>query len=429
MKPKPFFGRISLWLRTHYHWVQAAVMFLMIFSFGGASNNLTSLHIIPVTETLGVGRESFSLAMGAKTFAAMLSTFFSGFLITRLGARLSSTLGLLAAGGAYLLLARLDSLWMLALGGGILGLVTGFCSTSAASHVTRLWFHRYQGTVLGVITAATGLGGSVMCIAQTAVIKNGSFRSSFNLCAGVILGAAVLFFLFARNHPQDMGLAPLGEGEAVGRKRRSSAEAFPGFSMKRLWRRPSFYLMMLCTFLSCFSMYMAYSTIRSHMIGCGFSEDQASAIHSGMLLLVTGTKILTGILSDRMGAKPVNVFFHVMAILGLALFAYVENYGTAILAMVLYTCALPIVTVGIALIAFSLFGYRAQSEYTGIFLGIITVSNFTADYASNFIFTLAGSYRPAFLVAAGIAAVALLFFLVLYRLCEKDKRLSMSEAA
>ena len=108
MKPKPFFGRISLWLRTHYHWVQAAVMFLMIFSFGGASNNLTSLHIIPVTETLGVGRESFSLAMGAKTFAAMLSTFFSGFLITRLGARLSSTLGLLAAGGAYLLLARLD---------------------------------------------------------------------------------------------------------------------------------------------------------------------------------------------------------------------------------------------------------------------------------------------------------------------------------
>ncbi|MBR3837327.1 MAG: MFS transporter [Clostridia bacterium] len=429
MKAKAFFRNLGPYLRSHYHWVVAAVMFLMIFSYGGAGNNLTSLHIIPVTEELEVGREAFSLAMGAKTLAGMLSTFFSGFLIARMGTRLSSTLGLLVSAGAYYLLANLDSLWMLSLGGGLLGLAAGFCTTSAASHVTRLWFHRYQGTVLGVITAATGIGGSVMCIVQTAAIKAGSFRSSFYLCAGVILAAALLFFLFARNKPEDMGLAPLGEGEQVGRKRRSSAEAFPGFSMKRLWSRPSFYLMMLCTFLSCISMYMAYSTIRSHMIGCGFSEDQASGIHSAMLLILTGTKILAGVLSDRLGAKRVNVIFHVMAVLSLGLFAFVENYGTAIVATVLYTCSLPIVTVGISLIAFSLFGYRAQSEYTGIFLGIITVSNFVADYASNFIFSIAGSYRPAFLTAAGIAAVSMLLFFILYRLCEKDKRLSQAEAA
>lgn len=427
MKFKTFCKNVPTLLHNHYHWVIAAAMFIMVFCYGGPGNNLTSLHIIPVTEYLGVERADFSLAMGAKPLAGMLSTFLSGFLFARLGSRWSITLGMLVAASGYFVLANLEGVWMLSVGSGLLGLAYGFCTTSAAAHVTRLWFHRHQGTVLGLITASTGIGGSLMCIVQTAAIDNGSFRSSFYVSAGVILFAAVLVLLFVRNKPEDKGLRPLGEGEATGKKRRSSAEAFPGLTMKQLWFRPSFYLMMFCTFLSCLSMYMAYSTIRSHVIDCGFSDAQASGIHSAMLLVLTGTKILAGVFCDRFGSRKINLLYHVLAIAGLSLFAVMQNYATAIVAMLLYTCALPIVTVGTSLTAFSLFGYRAQSEYTGIFLGIITVSNFVADYASNFIFSLAGSYRPAFFTAAGIAGITILLFLLLYRLCEKDQKLPQAQ--
>ncbi|MBR2615614.1 MAG: MFS transporter [Clostridia bacterium] len=421
MKRSAFWTNPRAFLHEHYHWVIAAVTFLMLFLYGGAANNLTSLHIIPVSEALGISRSTFSFTHIAQTVTGMLATFFSGFIIARFGTRATSTAGLLGAIGAYLLFAEMQSVWMLALGRGILGFATGFCSTGAASHVTRVWFHRHGGTVLGIITAATGIGGSVMCIFQTAFMEKGGFAASFRFCTVACAVAAALVLLLIRNAPKDIGLLPLGDGEEVTGKRRKSLEKIaPGLPMKTLVKRPAFYLMGLCTLLTSLCIYMAYSFITPYLVDCGFSTPVAAGFHSAMLLILTATKVLIGFLSDHLGARRVVLACTLLAALGLSLFGLVGSLTVAVVAVILYTCALPMVTIGTSLIAFSLFGSRAQAQYTGIFLSIITISNFLGDYASNLIHDLFGSYRPAFFLAGILSVLCFFLFLLLYRLADKD---------
>ena len=67
---------------------------------GGIGNNLNGLHIIPVTQALDIPRAQFALAGSACSIVAMLSTMFSGALISRYGCRTLMAVFLLV--GAFL---------------------------------------------------------------------------------------------------------------------------------------------------------------------------------------------------------------------------------------------------------------------------------------------------------------------------------------
>ncbi len=424
MKSNPKTKTKRSYLRDHYHWIVAATVLFMIFVHGGVGNNLQSLHLIPITEYLSISRAEFSLAFSAQTITGALSTFLSGFLISRFGCRIPATVGLLTAGIGYLILANIKAYPALIVSGTLLGLTAGFCSTSGAALIVRAWFHRHAGTVLGLVTAASGIGASVMAFLQTAAMESGSFRSSFKVAADSLFLAAILFFVLVRNKPEDKGLVPLGDGEeVVGKRRRIADRAFAGASMKELWTRPAFYLMLLATLLSCFGLYMVLSILRSHFVDVGFSPTRASALYSTMMLFLTASKFLVGFFSDKIGARKVNLFCLLCAATSLALFALTSSFGMATLAVFIYAAALPTVTILTPLVAYSLFGYRAQAQYTGIFLAIVSVSNFFGNYVTNFLHDRFHSYRPSFWISFGIALFCFALFLLIYRLADRDRAL------
>ncbi|MBQ8796645.1 MAG: MFS transporter, partial [Oscillospiraceae bacterium] len=272
-------------LYVNYHWIIAAVMVMMIFVHGGSMNNFSTLHLIPITERLSIARADFALAYSFKNIASMISTFFSGFIIAKWGSRITTPVGLMLLGVSYVIVANVKSLPMLMVGCVIMGASYGFCTTSGAVAVVRLWFHRHEGTVLGVVTAASGIGGSLLSIAQTAVMEKGGFQASLYLCAGLAFGLVVLSFLLLRNRPEDMGLLPLGDGERRGK--RPTSVGFAGLPMNALWKQPVFYLLLFCVMLSSFSLYLAFNVVRNFFVDCDFSAAQATGLYSAMLLLVT----------------------------------------------------------------------------------------------------------------------------------------------
>lgn len=406
----------------NYHWVVAVVLGLMLFIHGGSQNNFVSLHLVPISEHLNISRGDFSLVFSIKGIVAMIITFFSGFIIAKYGVRITATVGLLLAASSYFILANVQNTWMLALGSILMGLSYGFCTTSAAVAVVRLWFHRYEGTVLGVVTAATGIGGSVLSIIQTAAMEAGSFRTSLSLCAGLLLGLAVLVALLVRNRPEDMGLMPLGEGEQIKRRPKAEQVSFMGLTMKELWRQPAFLLMLFCTVLSSFSLYMAFNVVRNFLMDCNFSVAQSTGLYSAMMLMLTGTKLLSGILCDKLGARKVNIICIAFGTAGLALLALTQNFAMAVVAVVLYTVSLPILTLMGPLVASNLFGYRAYTQYTGVLVSAVSLANLSGSYVTNLIYDVSRSYRPSFLLAAAMSVAAGILFLILYRMADQLKQ-------
>ena len=406
-------------LYDHYHWIVAVVLLMMVFIHGGAANNFSSLHLIPITEHLNIARADFALAYSIKNIASMAATFFSGFIIAKWGSRITAPLGLMLMGVSNLIVANVTSLPMLMAGCLLLGLSYGFCTTAAAVAVIRLWFHRHEGTVLGLVTAASGIGGSVLSILQTAAMEAGSFRDSLNLCAGLAFAMMVLVALLLRNRPEDIGLLPLGEGER--RRKRPVSVGFAGLSMKELWKQPVFYLLLFCVMLSAFSLYLSFNVVLNFFKDCKFSTAQATGLYSAMMLLLTVTKFLAGACCDRIGAKKTNLVCVACGVVSLLLLTFTKNFAMAVTAMVIYAVALPLLTLMGPLIAGELLGYRAKAQYAGILVSSVSLANLFGNYLTNLIYDNFGSYRPSFALASALSAVSFGLFLILYRMAGKLK--------
>lgn len=409
--------RMAAYLHKHYHWVVAGVMFLMVFIYGGAGNNLVSLHIAPVSEYLEISRAEFTMAGSVRTIVSMISTFLSGFLISRYGVRLCAGMGMVLCAGGYIVLALVENTFMLSFGNGLLGVASGLSSTTAAVYIARVWFHRHSGTILGLITAASGIGAGVMCMIQTAAIETSGFRASYWTCACSLALGAVLVLALVRNKPHDIGLLPLGDGEKVsGRRPTNQKVGFAGLPMKELWKIPAFYVMMLSIALSAISVYMAFTVIRPFVVDCGYTAAEASAIQSMMMLLLTVVKIMTGYLNDHLNGRTVFALCLVLGIAGLVLLGITTNYILILIAVVLYTGCLPLTTLAAPLLATDLFGYRAQPQYTGILLSMIAVTSFMGEFLTNKFYDLHGSYHFSFFVGAALGVATLLLLLVAVRM-------------
>lgn len=417
-------------LKKNYHWIIAVVMFLVMAVRGGAANNLTGLHLIPVTEALHITRTQFSLAASASALVSMLSAMVSGPLIMRYGYRPLLVLFLLVQACAYAVMASAHNYAMLFVGYILIGTAVGIVGEAGATRLISVWFHKHRGTVLGVVSSATGLGGSIMCIFQTAAIQSSGFRGSFRLVAVLLATCAALALLFVRNHPAKMGLHPYGDGEKIEYKKREHDDHWHGLSMKQLVRRPTFYMMIFGTLLSCALPYLAYYVVVPHFQDQGFSETQASGLQSILLLCLTGAKILAGYLCDKIGARKVVLLCMVCDIIALVLLVVVKTYVLAVLTMAIFAMALPVMSVIIPMLANSLFGYQAQAAYNGIFISMLSAASVISNPITNAVYDRVGTYSYTFLVAAALTVALMGGYLLMFRLADRDKaKLEAEEAA
>ena len=410
-------------IKKHYHWILAVVLFLITTVRGGVANNLSGLHLIPVTEALNIPRAQFSLAGSASSVVAMLTTLVSGYLIVRYGYRLLFTLFFLLAAGAYTLMGRAESYLWFFVGMTLLGVMNGICGDAGATRIVSVWFHKHRGTVLGVISSATGVGGGIMCIVQTAAIERGTYRASFYLAAALFVVCAVLAFVFVRSHPAKMGLLPYGDGEKLDyKKREHEQDHWHGLSMKQIVRRPTFYMMILGTFLSCTFAYVLFTVVVPHLQDRGLSATQASSLQSVLLLGLAAAKMLTGYLCDAIGARKMCVICISLNAAALVLMTMVSGYTLALVAVFVYVFGLPIVSIIIPLLASSLFGYQAQTEYNGIFISMVSAAAIVASPISNAVFDKIQTYNPVFLIAAALTIPLLAMYLLMYRLADQDRK-------
>ena len=418
-------------IKKHYHWIIAVVLFLIMAIRGGAANNLSGLHLIPVTEALGITRAQYSLAAMPSAIIGMLSTMISGALILKFGYRslLTVFLGILAV--SYVIMGSAQNYLMFVFGYALLGTAAGICGDAGATRVISTWFHKHRGAVLGVVSSATGLGGSVMCIFQTAAMEKNGFRASYYLVAILLVICTVMALVFVRSHPSKMGLLPYGDGEKLSHKKREhETDHWHGLPMKQLWRRPAFYMMLFGTLICCIIPYLAFSVVIPHLQDKGLSTTQASSLQSILLLFLTGSKILAGFLCDSIGARKVTLLCMGCCVASLVLLSVTSGMIMSIAVLVIYAMALPLVTIIIPLLAASLFGYQAQAQYTGIFLAMTSAASMTAAPITNAIYDAVGTYDYTFRIGAGLMVLLMLFYLLMFRFADKDrKKLEAAEAA
>lgn len=412
------------WLKKHYYWIILIVMMLQTTIYGGMGNTIASIYTIPVTTDIGMSRADFSLAINMRPLVLFLGMTFSGPVFQRFGVKKPMLFGLVTLTIAYVLLSFSEAFLPMAFSCALTGLGEAFIGTAAISRVVNTWFHRYQGSLLGLITACTGLGGGIFSVILSTVIQSSGWRHARMVSAICLFVAAVCILLFLRDTPAQVQLEPYGKGYVPKKKsHRRSDEHWEGYSFKELLRKPVFYLAALTFFLAGVCIYSAFTTIAPHLEDKGLSAADAALMNGLMLIFLAVFKFACGSFSDIIGPKLMCCICMAACAISLWLLPMVNSIALAIPVIAIYSLSVPLTLVVLSLVTYPLFGYRSHDASLGVFLALPYAGSLLIVPVTNTIYDAQGSYDLVFRMSAVLSVIVIVLLLIVYALAKRDKKI------
>jgi MFS transporter, OPA family, glycerol-3-phosphate transporter len=194
-------------------WLAYAGFYLTRKAFSVAKNELKK------PEVLGLTKAQMSGMDGAYSAVYALGQFFWGTLGDRYGTRRVVLFGMLASVVTAAIMGTLSTaLWM-----GVMFAAQGLWQASGwaplGKNMGEFFSQRERGSVMGFWCTSYALGGFIASIIAGYAAKSFGWRYAFFVPAGLLMVIWILFLLFQRNRPEDLGLPPIeqyhGESETV----------------------------------------------------------------------------------------------------------------------------------------------------------------------------------------------------------------------
>ena len=376
-----------------YARVTVVLCFLMIFTGLGFASATRSLFVVPITEELGIERSLYSFMDSFRFVATAVVNLFFGRLMLRFGARALIGVGFASLVLAEVIMAISSNLWLFYLAGILFGIGFAFTATSMAGYVINAWCPGKNGTVMGAVLAANGLGGALATQIVSPVIEGPrGWRAASMLIAAAILAVGIVTVIFFRNRTPEA-------------KKEAAKAAAPKKPMSTADRRRIITLA-VCIFFTGFVLQGIQGVAAAHMKDVGLAAEAIANALSIHMIFLTGSKFLTGFFYDRLGLRPVVLINMSGAMLVTLILLFLTDgtlgFCMAVAYSALFALALPLETVMLPIYTREFF----DKESFGRMLGILVAVN-TAGYALgapflNMIYDLSGSYAAGFITVGSI---------------------------
>ncbi len=212
LKKNPKYERWR-WTIFGVTWLAYAGFYLTRKAFSVAKNELKK------PEVLGLTKAQMSGMDGAYSAVYALGQFFWGTLGDRYGTRKVILFGMMASIVTAAVMGTLSTaFWM-----GVMFAAQGMWQASGwaplGKNMGEFFSQRERGSVMGFWCTSYALGGFIASIIAGYAATRHGWRYAFFVPAGLLTVIWILFLLFQRNRPEDVGLPPIeqyhGESETV----------------------------------------------------------------------------------------------------------------------------------------------------------------------------------------------------------------------
>lgn len=392
--------------RFHYGFIIVACCCLMMGVNVGLTFSCAGIFYRPVSEALGVSVGEFGIYMSVMYITSTLMLPLAGNMLERMSARLLFSGSAALMGLTFLWMGLAHTVWEFYLAGGILGVTLAFLLYLSFPTLVNRWFHTKVGLMIGICSAASGIGGMLFNPIAGWMITNWGWRWAYGAFGVLILVVVTpLLAWLLRDRPEDKGLLPYGLKEL---ERAEKKEAFSqGTTYKQAVRRPVFYAIVLFAFVM-----MGTSTLNLFIPGYvsdhEFSLEQASLAAAVVMAGVTVGKLVLGWINDRncIAGVAVTTLFG-MGGLGVLLIG-AHSLPLILTGSFLFGWAYAGVTVQTAMLTRSVFGTR---DYARIY-SVVSISLAAGGaIASGGWGLLADATSATFIFTAGIACLGLCLLL------------------
>lgn len=306
--------------RIHYAWIVLAMGTLVVFGSLGLARFGYTVVLPSMQADLGMDNTQAGVLASANLLGYLALSVIGGALAARYGPRVVISSGLALAGVAMLFTGLANGFLQVAIWRGLTGIGSGASNVPAMALVAAWFAARRRGLATGIAVAGSSLGlillGPLVPRILSAYGESG-WRVSWYIFGGATLVLAILGWLLLRNHPDEMGLKPVGtsgENPAPG----SRAQALQWGRVYRsaaVWHLGFVYV----AFGFSYIIYMTFFTKRLISEG-GYSPEAAGTLFMtmGWFSLLCG--LIWGTISDVIGRKPALVAVYLIHALAFSLF-------------------------------------------------------------------------------------------------------------
>ncbi len=414
--------RLKEKLRTRYYWVIALVTVVALVVCGGIGSALSSVVRSSVTGELNIGEDQISLEVTILSGVGLIINLLSGVLFIKFGYRKLIFVCMMLSALGYMLGSFSNNLLGLCTAAVLSGMY-GVCNRSGTPRILSPWFHRHYGTIMGFITCTTGFGAALFTDIFQKTEATFGWRNAYRLASVSCLVVALLVLILIRNKPADMGVKPYGEGELTKNAKKSTRDYWEGFDMSVLKKKPTFYMMIVGTFLSSACVFMCFYVIPTHSKAIGMTAEEGATAQSLMFYGLGIFKLVFGYFSDRIGVKSMTMIALGALTTSMVMLASATGRNTMYAAAVVYSISLSLTIMVPTLLTPSLFGYRVGAKAIGVIMAVAPAANMVAPVLSGALHDkIFHSYTPIFRGTA-LASVAVIgLYIIMYIIANRDKK-------
>ncbi len=391
--------------KRFYGWVVALAGAVALGVSHGVVSNCFSLYIIPVSEALGIHRDTFSVCSMIINGLYAVTSFLAGAIYRRLRLRNTIRAAAVALPVSYFCYSLCRTPAALYAVSVAVGLSVSFISFVPFTVIIGNWFEEKRGTAMGLCFMGSGLGGMIMNSLTAVLLDRCGWVRTYQITAGIMLLVLTsMIFLVIRVTPEEMGLRPLG-------LKSGKEEAVYGPEAKQAIRSRSFAALMAVALVVGLNSSVISVLIAPHLIDLGYSTMFAAGATSVYLGCLALAKVLLGRVYDRIGAvrgTALSLLGFMLGFLGL----FLSRAPWAVPLIMLNAMGTAASNVSYPVTTRYAFGTRAYTTLYGYMMGLNFVLSSFGAVIANGIFTSTGSYNGIILIciAAGLVGLVSLRF-------------------
>ena len=358
---------------------------------GNSSMYVVSVVLPAVQGEFGIGRASASLPYTLMMVCLGLGGLLTGRLADRHGLAPVLWLGALAVLGGFVGAGFSTSIWAFGLAHAVMGFIGSAATFAPLMADTALWWNRRRGIAVAVCASGNYVAGALWPPIVQYGIDTIGWRPTYMLL-GAVCGAGMLALsLRMRQRPPAIQLPAAGaNAPAVDRTRPFG-----------LAQGPAMALLCLAGVACCVAMAMPQVHIVAYCTDLGFGAAQGARMLSLMLACGIVSRLVFGLICDRIGG--IRTLLLGSALQGIALLLFLPYDGLVPLFVIsaLFGLFQGGIVPTYAIIVREHFPAQQASVRVGAVIMATLVGMALGGWLSGWIFDATGSYRAAFLNGIG----------------------------
>ena len=360
---------------------------LGLVTLGNSGMYVVSVVLPAVQAEFGVGRGDASLPYTLMMVALGLGGIVTGRMADRFGIMRVLWVGALAVCGGYALASQASSIWAFALAHGLLLGLIGSSSTFAPLMAdTALWWNKRRGIAVAVCASGNYLAGSFWPPVVQWGIETWGWRHTYLMLGLFCSVGMVLLSLAMRQRP------PLVSGT-------DAAAALAGGTDRPFGLSPLRAQLLLCVAgtACCVAMAMPQVHIVAYCTDLGFGAARGAQMLSLMLACGIASRLISGLICDRIGGLRTLLLGSVLQGTALLLFLPFDGMVSLYLVSALFGLFQGGIVPSYAIIVREHFKPQEAGGRGGAVIMATMLGMALGGWMSGWVFDITGSYRAAFL--------------------------------